>query len=318
MTLEQIINNIPVINEDQNYWFIRTDGGDNYDVFRDNNFVAIGWDYLDNRHLPVMFQENQALRQRIVEKENAIYKAEDNPRRLNDGGAGDKATITKIINTVKRFSDLRKNDIVVIPSSDTKNLSFGYIQDESVYIDANDDRCERVKRRRVKWVAHKSMSELDDAFLDIKTRHGTITNLENLSIQINRVVNKTFIKGEKIHHVLNVEMNGDIPTKHLNELNRTHDELVEFIINEFNFDIEGDTNSYLAVNVQSPGFLDLYRNKQYLKAIALVVLLSSCTNEEHKNKIDESDLIMPSEQSFQILQQKVDSFNKSKDLLNVR
>ena len=72
MTLEQIINNIPVINEDQNYWFIRTDGGDNYDVFRDNNFVAIGWDYLDNRHLPVMFQENQALRQRIVEKENAI------------------------------------------------------------------------------------------------------------------------------------------------------------------------------------------------------------------------------------------------------
>jgi len=36
--------NIPVASDTQQVWFIRTSGGDYYDDFRFNNFVAIGWD----------------------------------------------------------------------------------------------------------------------------------------------------------------------------------------------------------------------------------------------------------------------------------
>lgn len=38
------IFNIPVASGIQQVWFIRTSGGDFYDDFRFNNYVAIGWD----------------------------------------------------------------------------------------------------------------------------------------------------------------------------------------------------------------------------------------------------------------------------------
>ena len=55
MTQEQqdIINileelNIPVIENDVNYWFIRTNSGDKFQDFYFGNYVAIGWDKFNN------------------------------------------------------------------------------------------------------------------------------------------------------------------------------------------------------------------------------------------------------------------------------
>lgn len=36
--------NIPNASESQQVWFIRTSGGNFYDDYRFNNYVAIGWD----------------------------------------------------------------------------------------------------------------------------------------------------------------------------------------------------------------------------------------------------------------------------------
>ena len=37
--------NVPKI-EERNYWLVRTDGGNYFEDFTRNNYIAIGWDYL--------------------------------------------------------------------------------------------------------------------------------------------------------------------------------------------------------------------------------------------------------------------------------
>lgn len=39
---------IPVIDPSTNYWFIRTNGGDNFENFYFGQYVAIGWDKIDD------------------------------------------------------------------------------------------------------------------------------------------------------------------------------------------------------------------------------------------------------------------------------
>ena len=46
MNFAEIINKIPVVKEDVNFWMVRTSGGRFYDQFLSNNKIAMGNDYI--------------------------------------------------------------------------------------------------------------------------------------------------------------------------------------------------------------------------------------------------------------------------------
>ena len=42
--IQKLINSLTVISNKRNYWFVRTQGGDFYETFLLNNYIAIGYD----------------------------------------------------------------------------------------------------------------------------------------------------------------------------------------------------------------------------------------------------------------------------------
>ncbi|MCX8523910.1 hypothetical protein OF897_08225 [Chryseobacterium formosus] len=42
--IQEIINSLTIVSNKRNYWFIRTHGGDFYETFLDNDYIAIGYD----------------------------------------------------------------------------------------------------------------------------------------------------------------------------------------------------------------------------------------------------------------------------------
>lgn len=48
--IKAILSNadIPIIDEDVNYWFLRTSGGANFENFYFGNYIAIGWDDIND------------------------------------------------------------------------------------------------------------------------------------------------------------------------------------------------------------------------------------------------------------------------------
>ena len=57
-------NNIPIINDETNYWFVRTSAGKHFEDFYFGQYIAIGWDKLndlENSSRAVTFQDGEQI-----------------------------------------------------------------------------------------------------------------------------------------------------------------------------------------------------------------------------------------------------------------
>lgn len=108
--------NIPIINDDCNFWMIRTNRGVFYEEYIKGNFIAIGWNYLTESNLK---NSNKDSNERLKEALAEIY-SEVRPQ--------------SSINKCHKFIfDLKKDDIVVIMGN--QNIAFAKIGD--YYIECN-------------------------------------------------------------------------------------------------------------------------------------------------------------------------------------
>lgn len=97
----------PIIDDDVNYWFIRTNGGEKFEDFYFGKYVAIGWDKCnDIEHIKVTKQEDLKL-----EIERTYTKEEES----RPGSIA--AQLKNFVNEIKI------NDIILIPSSNCDRIA---------------------------------------------------------------------------------------------------------------------------------------------------------------------------------------------------
>ncbi len=139
-------NNIPTIENDTNYWFIRTSGGTNFEKFYFSNYVAIGWDEFND------LQELKSITHNDLK--DLIQNTYPDDTNTKPG-----ATAAQIIRFVK---EVKIGDYILIPSTNCDRIAFGKItSDIYLYELTNEDRMDLLfdeieinflKRRNVQWI----------------------------------------------------------------------------------------------------------------------------------------------------------------------
>lgn len=248
---------IPIIDKNRKYWFVRTEGGDYYEEFKNDNYIAIGWDEYKHKYL---FDCEPG-------DENELSIKEEIKERYKTERPG------TIFNTLKRFMlEMSEGDIVFIPSKNSDTITFGEITSD-MYIhsltseDIDEDRCEYIKRRTVKWSKSIERKNLDVNFYKIFQSHHTIVNADKYDFIIDRTLESFYIKNDLTHLTLYVGTDDPISGKSLFNLQK-------FIFDSKYFD---SSNTNIKINVQSRGIIELIDPSTVNLALILISLVAITT-----------------------------------------
>lgn len=271
--------NLPVteIDQDRNYWLVRTNAGAYFNEFITGNYIAIGWDELTDFDKFKAKKKDDAIAKEIEE----VYPDEQPGR---------------IYGQIHRFLyEMQIGDVVMIPSESSSLIQFGIIQSDSSIRQVSETRidegaCPYVKVREVQWLKAVERDKLDPYLFRMMQSHQAISNANDYAHYIDRTLHSFFIKNGKAYLVLPVEKEGDIPAYDLVNFVNSIVDLIP-LVNK----MEGIEEKYkkedldLKLNVQSPGFTEFFSNAPALiVGIGLLIVLFTGSKFEGKTKKDES------------------------------
>ena len=236
------ILNIELIPNGTNYWLIRTSSGKFFDDFYNNNYVAIGWNELSN----IDYIKNSK-DEDFKEYVKSIYPNEEKPG--------------YIANQIKRFLfEIKKGDIILIPSINSEYIAFGKVTSESAYIrnipNKNTElsylQCDFLKAIDVSWIKLVKRDEFDPYLYKLMSAHSTISNVYKYENYINRILYPVYIKNNLIHTTFNVTTTEDIPVSSLASFLTTTLNSIDVFNSVTDNTIDKDSVN-VKLSVQSPG-----------------------------------------------------------------
>jgi hypothetical protein len=183
-------NKIKVLDDNINYWFVRTNDGENYDAFSTNNFIAIEWDELND-----IDKLSSSSRKELKEYVERIYPKEERPGLI----AG---YILQFLN------EMKVGDIVAIPSKNSKYIAFGEITGDAYELSLETESL--VKRRPVKWLKVKPRRDIDPYLIPIIHAHNTIVDANPYGKVINRSIYNLYFQNKKLHATFKVQKSDNI------------------------------------------------------------------------------------------------------------
>lgn len=242
MELEQM-SPITVIDENRNYWLVRTQSGEYYDDFYHGGFIGIGWNDLDWEQIVARGNDDE-----VAEYISSKYPDEKQPKR--------------ILSQLSRFiMEMKINDIVLIPSRSSDYITFGIITSDLFTHEIDEDdildgACDFIRRRNVTWLKTVDKRKLDPYLYKLLNSHHTITNANNYDIYIDRTLHSFYKKGRATHFVLEVNREKNIPTVELaNLLNNLLDLVPE--VNDLTDSEFRKEDLDVRLNLQSPGLIEI-------------------------------------------------------------
>ncbi|MBQ2916599.1 MAG: hypothetical protein IJE59_00195 [Clostridia bacterium] len=296
------------IENDVKYWLVRTASGSFFKDFYNNNYISIGWDEISN----IDFIRNTE-EKKFKEKIKEIYPSEERPG--------------YIMGQIKRFvCEIKKGDIILIPSSNSSNIAFGKVTSDEAYIRDNvlKDKgcCQYKKALNVEWIKILSREEFDPYLYRLMTAHNAISNIDNYADFINRILYNVYYRNGILHVTFNVRKNDNITAMEMNDfINNT----LEYI-NEINKQYEMNakiSNINLKISVQSPGPIE-FLGEVYdfateniggmilLSIVFLMVIGGECKFSSKKEK-DEKSLELRTEGVIGRIIEFVKESNKQKN-----
>ena len=258
------LTGLEILPQENNYWFVRTEGGQYFDTFYDNDFIAIGWNAIKLGDL-----KNTPAEVKVKIAKNYEFDLED---RFG------KSRVTEIYNKLIRFRDLKKNDIIVIPSERSAKFAFGIVESSRTYeTDENSEGCEFQKRKKVKWVKNVDFTDLDNVFYKIRRPQHAISNINDNMEYVDSVMYDVYRKDEYSHFIVRVKLEDNINLLTLAMTLQDMYKLMQLVNNSFDLK-ENIDDSFIQIALQSPGFFNL---KQ--KGIALVIVAMSLGSQSCKD-----------------------------------
>lgn len=258
-------NNVHIhdIDDKRNYWFVRTDGGNYYDAYISGSYIGLGWN-----DVPLTDTNNKGTYPETLLKE------------LEEKGYKQP---TRVLNQINRFYyEIKKGDVVVIPSTSSLNLAFGYIADDDVYEENNitdDDiengACPYTRRRKVNWIINIDKARIDPHLYALFRNHQAISSGNNYSDYIDRALHTLYIKNNIAHLTFTVEAKQNpkvlsIPTFIFGLMARTNELAKEIKLIEKDKNVEEKITT--KINVQSPGVIEFLGDIPSVLTLAVIAV----------------------------------------------
>lgn len=255
--LNQIIEElgIEIVNPQRGYWLVRAGKeGAFFDEFLTRGFTGIGYGLNEIEIIRELSKEE------IKSKIEELYPDEKQPGHI----------ARKIFNF---FHEIKKGDVIVMPSAGRKTVAFGIVKDDVIYFDDSlimEQSIEKIdsedydipnKRRKISWRKPISSKFLQPKLiLNLFSPHGLsgITEPEIIKL-IDVNMNDIFIKEDTGYLTFQINKEKDIDLKALSNLMDT--------LGEISFQITKESLS-IQINLNSPGKLTVYGKK-----IAIISLL---------------------------------------------
>ncbi|WP_315080000.1 hypothetical protein [uncultured Clostridium sp.] len=270
---KEILNKIgvDVFSENRNYWFVRTQKGTYYEDFLNDNFIGIEWDKISN--IKEIKNSNE---EDLKVEVNKQYPELERPGYVS-------AQIYKFCNSMK------SGDIVLIPSKDSKWISFGEIVEDDIYLyeedqidfqylldefyDESDEVCDKtllLKRRKIKWIKTVKRTELDPYLYSIIYSHNAIVDAKPYSIFIDRTLSRFYIKGNEAYYTYKVNKKQNIPYNDVLSFLNNNNKLIEYISSKSEKTKIDINDLVLKINVQSKGPIQLKGTVKNILIIGLI------------------------------------------------
>lgn len=246
LNLQEIEQNVTKIDSNRNYWFVRTQSGNFYEDFINFGYIAIGYNSVSLKDIKNAFQDEKkkGFLAEIIEK---IYPEEARPNYIG--------------NQLIDFSyNIKKGDIVVIPSYSSAYISIGKVLDTPVYqstVFHENEKCNFTKRKKIEWIKKQvDFDSLDSKLINLKYSQRTITKIDShLTSFIDRAITTLYIREGNAHLTLGITREDHIGAY---ELFTTWTGLLD-ITEEFSSKNEIKVNKKdfdIRINVQSPGIIE--------------------------------------------------------------
>lgn len=269
---------IKILNENTNYWLVRTASGAFYDQFVAGNYIAVGWNEISDIEILKGSKEDEAQKEDILKTiRELVDKEEEN--QVNPKGERERETQkSRIYNQINRFvNEMAVGDYVLIPSQGSNLIEFGIItSDAYIYkkevIDMDEGECDFIKRRDISWICREKRNKLDPYLFGLLYSQHAISSANDYAHFIDRTINRFFIKGNQAHIVLEVNRESDIYGMDLIKLVNSTLGMVD----SFNKFAESNLNKdhvQIKINVQSPGVIELFGHIDEIVIIALVMTI---------------------------------------------
>lgn len=240
--IEEIIDYIPAIPEDTNYWLVRANGGQYYEDFLIGGFIAVNTEKVSLNMLSG--SKNNLVGITLQNYKDTFTKI------LNDNN---KNNITNLANRTHKFTHkIKNNDIILVPGKKSNRFLIGIagniynVEDPlELDFDGNEKRelCPYNIRREVQWLKTVTLEEMDDKLLWIRSAHQTILELKNSDIFIDPLIFPFYFKDKKFYANYSVTTKSDITVSTWKKFQDTLDNNLG----------EASNNTILKQNVQSPG-----------------------------------------------------------------
>lgn len=258
---------IPEIPSTRRYWLIRTERGKFYRDFKENGYVALGWDYFTN----LDDLKNAALASQVREKLTGIFK-KVYPDEKRPGLA--------INQMIKFVTDIAIDDVVIIPSVNSNEISIGVVS-SSPYTESPSfnntscldiekpeyEECRFIKRIRVNWLTKIKKTNIDLRLAKLLNARNTITNADIYSHFIDRSIYALYYKNGNVHLTLYVEKKEDVTVDEFAELLSS----INGLVNAYSIPREHKTLS-IKSRVESPGPVEFFGGAISVSLIAAVVV----------------------------------------------
>lgn len=203
---------VPIIDNDTNYWFVRTSAGERFEDFYFGQYIAIGWDKLND-----LEALKYSTKEQVKDSVAKLYRDDDS----RPGNTA--AQILKFVNEVK------VGDYILIPNASCERIAIGLItSDVYLYQPTEQDKFNELldgveinflKRRNVRWITSKPLRrfELDPMLIPIIYSYGTIVDANPYSQFINRSIYNMYYKNGELHAIFHMTRSEDISAYYFNK-----------------------------------------------------------------------------------------------------
>lgn len=243
--LEELLALVPKVDPGRGYWFVRTLSGEYFDDFVKGDYIAIGYDEIPASEMKDANEDEEGF-EKLVEKLKKTYKEPKTRHRF----------IAKQI--VKFVHEIKKNDVVMIPSPGSAEVRIGVVEDNRVFskdeLHASEEECNWEKRKKVKWLKSMRRSDLNPELFRMMYTHQAIVDASPYGEEFDKMLGTLYLKGEEVHIIFEVTQKDDIPAKALFGIGNDALELFDEFCAEHNLNFRS-TDLNVKIKVESPGWI---------------------------------------------------------------
>lgn len=248
---QKALENIPTLESENDYWFVRAKAGTFYQSFLVGNYIAIGWNEITLKNLEQMAEEN--VKEKILKH---------NPESEKPGAA---------YNQMRRFAyNIKIDDLVIVPSEAPNDLLVGKVisrpyteTDDNILSETNV--CTFSKRIKVKWLGKIRNSDIDPELYKLLYSGHTISNANQYKKYINRGVYDAYIEDDIMSITIKVQDEESINAYDYNYF------LTKVLEIAAIFSEEEEQRITLRTNVQSQGPIELLSNPVVMENLSLIL-----------------------------------------------